>query len=141
MRDRRTTQMGALSSPHGGRRSWRVGKGVVIAAPPLGHHSTMMPCFYGVLGFFPQTSPVVQSLIPVASGCLYTANSCPLPASALQTPLSSTQPPSATGDSRLRLGCAELQRRLCTQFLLCPAFHRPSTAFSFDPLKVSFCPS
>ena len=27
------------------------------------------------------------------------------------------------------------------QFLLCPAFHRPSTAFSFDPLNVLFCPS
>ena len=90
---------------------------------------------------FLQTLPIVELLTPVPSGCLFTANSCSLPGSMLQTPLSSTQPPFATGDSQLWLECAEQRCRPCVQFLLCPAFHRPSAAFSFDPPKVLFCPS
>ena len=84
----------------------------------------------------PQTSPVVELLTPVPAGCLFTHNSCPLPGSALQIPLFSTQSPSIRGDTWLRLGCAGLWPRPCTQSLLCPAFHIAFTAFPFNPQKV-----
>ena len=92
-------------------------------------------------GLFLQIFPGVSSLLLSLQGCLFTANSCPLPRSTLQTPFSSPRPPSTTGDSQLRLGCAELRRSPCSQFVLCTPSHRPSAAFSFDPPKVPFYPS
>ena len=43
--------MGAHPSA-GDQGSWWLGKGVIMAAPPLAHHSTMTPCFYRISGFF-----------------------------------------------------------------------------------------
>ena len=121
------------------RQKKRMGKGFIMAAPPLACHATMTPC-YGVR-LFPHTFPVVMPFAPAPSGCFFTAKSCPLPGSALQTPLSSTRLPFTTGDSRFRLECTELPYRSCMRFLLCLAFHRPSAVFSFDSLKFLFCPS
>ena len=53
-------QMGA---PPSAQRSWWMGKGVVMAAPPFVHHSAMMPCFYGVPGFFCRLSRLWNSLL------------------------------------------------------------------------------
>ena len=92
-------------------------------------------------GIFPQTFLVGELLTPVPSGCLFTDNSCPLPGSTFQTSLSSIPPTSTIGDTQLRLECAGWQYRPSVQFLLCLAFHRLSAAFSFDSLKVPFCPS
>ena len=120
--------------PAGGGRGYNGG---CAPCTPLNKDALLLWCPW----LFLQTFPFVELLTPVPSGCLFTANSCPLPGSALQTPLSSTQPPFTTGDSQLRLECTELRCRPCLPFLLCPAFHRPSPAFSIDPLKVLFCPS
>ena len=93
-------------------------------------------------GHFLQTFLVVELFALIPSGCLFTANSCSLSGSALQTPLFSTNPHSTTRDTQLKLlGFAELQCGPCTQFLLFPAFHRLSAALSFNPMKISFCPS
>ena len=119
-------------------RSW--GRGFQWWPCPL--HTTQQWCLASVVVGASSTNFLsCGALTRVPSDCLFTANSCPLPGSTFQTPLSSTQPPSATGDTQPRLRCAGLQLRLCVQFLLCSAFHRPATAFPSDLSKVSFCPS
>ena len=117
-----------------GERSYNGGS---TPCAPLNNDALLL----SYLRFFPQTFPVVELLTPVLSGCLFTANNYLLPGSAFQTSLSNTQPPFTTGNSQFRLEHAEVRCRACVQFLLCPDFHRPSAAFSFDPLKVLFYPS
>lgn len=89
-------------------------------------------------GLFLQTSTLAELLAPVPSGSLFTANSWSFPRPMLQSPLSSTQPPPTTGGTQLSLGCTGLPHRPGG---LHPASHRPSVTTSFDPLKISFCPS
>ena len=133
---------GQVGAPHSRRSLKPVGgekgcNGGPIPCAPLNNDALLLWCPRLPL----QTFVVVELLTPVPSGCLCTANSCPLPGSMFQTPLYSTQPPSTTGDTQLRLGCVRLRHRPWAQFSLCPAFRRLSAVFSFDPLKVSFCPS
>ena len=45
-------------------RGGRVGNGIAMVAPPLVHHSTVVPCFYGGLGFFHKHSWLWISLLP-----------------------------------------------------------------------------
>ena len=51
------------------------------------------------------------------------------------------QQPVHLHNRRLRLGCAGLQHRQSVQFLLCPAFRRPSAVLSFALLEIFSCPS
>ena len=70
-----------------------VEKWVVMVGLPLAYHSTMMPNFYGVLGFFHIFFfffLVVELLTPVLSSYVSIASSCPLPESTLQILLFST---------------------------------------------------
>ena len=97
--------------------SQQVWKGVIMAAVPLAMPLNKEALILWCLGHFPQTFPVLEPGTPFPTGCLFKDNSCPLPGSAFQTPLSSMH------DSQLTLGCAELQHRPCTQFLLCPTFY------------------
>ena len=53
------TQVGA---PPSACRSRRVGKGIIMAAPPLAHCSTMTPC-YVVSGFFHRVSQLWHPLL------------------------------------------------------------------------------
>ena len=45
------------------QRSWQVLEGAVMAALPLARQSTLMPCFYGVPGFFCRLSQLWSSLL------------------------------------------------------------------------------
>ena len=56
-------QKGAPPSASGCQRSRPVGEGVIMAAAPLARHSTRMPCFCGVPGFFCRHSPLWSSLL------------------------------------------------------------------------------
>ena len=114
-----------LKNPEGGERACN---GSSAPSTPLNNDALFLWC----PGLFPQSFPVVELLTPVPSGCLFTANWSPLPGSTLQTPLSSTQPPFTTGNLQLSQECSELWGTPYVQFLLCPAFHTPSTVFSFD---------
>ena len=85
--------------------------------------------------------PVVELLIPTPSGCLSTANRWSFlgPCSKPQFLAPSPHPQQET--EWFRLGSSGLWHRQCVQFLHCSAFYKPSTAFSFDPPKFSFCSS
>ena len=56
----RPSQMGAPPSAH---QSWWVGKGIIMAAPPLLCHSAMVSCYYGVPGFFCRLFQLWSSLL------------------------------------------------------------------------------
>ena len=66
----RPTQVGAPLNARRGQRSWWVGKGVMMVAPPLACHLTVTRC-YGVSGFFHRLSllwcPLLLSLQAVFS--------------------------------------------------------------------------
>ena len=77
-----------------------------MAAPPLAHHSTMMPCPYGILGFFQKLSQLRSSLFLF----LQAVFSQPIAVFSLGL-LSSTQPLSVIGDTQLRLECPRVKHR------------------------------
>ena len=114
-------------------------EGVCNGSPTsfMPHNNDLLPWCPGL--FLP-TFLVVELIIPVLSGWLSTVNSCPFPWSMFQTILSSTQPSSTTGmhDSGWVVqGWGTGQA--CSS--VCPAVHRPSTEFSFNPSKGLFYPS
>ena len=111
-----------------------------MAAPPLVHLSAMTHCFYRVLGFFCKLSQLWSSLVLSFQAVFSQPTAIPSlgPCSKLHFPAPIH---SATGNTQFKLGCTGMWHRPHTQFLLCPAFHRPSPVFSFNFLKVPFCPS
>ena len=118
--------------------SW-LGRGAAMAASPLDHNSTTTPYFYDVPGLFCQ----ITSCGAPYSYPFWLPFHCQqmiLPGSMFQTSISSTQPSSTTGDTVVQAGVLRALAQ-CVQFLHCSAFYKPSTAFSFDPPKFSFCSS
>jgi len=120
---------------------WRlqlvVGKGVAMLAPPLGHHLTMLPCFFGVLGFLCKLSWLWSFLLlPLQAFSLPTA---PLPGSSLQTSLSSTlpRPQQETHDSDWGAQGCDTDHECSSFFVQLP---QTICCLPFNPLKVSLYP-
>ena len=87
--------------------------------------------------FFLQNFSVVELLIPITSGCLLQPKAVPYldPCSKPHFPT----PPLQYKTHNSGQVVSGRPHRLRVQFLIYTAFHRLSTEFSFDLLKVPFC--
>ena len=117
------------------------GRGLQWLSPPFACHSAMISSFYGVLGFSHKPSWLWSSLLPSLQAIFQQPTGVPFlgPYSKCHLPAPSPPPQQEAQDSGW--GSTELWHRPHARFLLCPALHRPSTVFPFDPLKVSSCAS
>ena len=102
-------------------------------------HTTQQWCLASAVSwdFFLQNFSVVELLIPITSGCLLQPKAVPYldPCSKPHFPT----PPLQYKTHNSGQVVSGLPHRLRVQFLICTAFHRLSTEFSFDLLKVPFC--
>ena len=131
----------ALTRAHRGQ-SQRLGKRITTMALLLVHHSSMMPCFYSVPGFFCKLSQSWSFLLLFLQAVFFSQPfHSPLFGSHSKPHFPAPSILFATGDTRFRLGWVGQQHGACAQFLLCHALHWPSAIIAFDPPKAAFCPS
>lgn len=83
-----------MSAPPSACMGWSgwVGLGIKMTAPPVAHHSAVVPCFCGVLAFFCRLSQLLNSLL-LSIQALFTATSCPLPGSMSKPHFPAPSPP------------------------------------------------
>lgn len=119
---------------------WRlqllVGKGVAMLAPPLVHHSAMIPCFFGVLGFLCKLSWLWSFLLlPLQAFSLPTAVPSLGPHSKPHSPAPS---PLYNRRHTAQTGVCRAVAQIMSAGLSLSSFHRLSAAFPSIPWR-SLC--
>ena len=117
-----------------------------MAAPPPAHHSTVVPCFYGSLGFLHKHSWLWISSLPSSQAVSSAANSSFAPRFALQSACSSSQrlppPPVCTSRHTSQSGAPRaVARTICVVLTLSYLPQTSRFILLQQPQMLPFCPN
>lgn len=114
------------------------GRGLQCWPHSLVHHSAMIPCFFGVLGFLCKLSWLWSFLLlPLQAFSLPTA----VPPWVPHSKPHSQHPPPANRRHTAQTGVCRAVAQIMSAGLSLSSLHRLSAAFPFNPLKASLYPN